>query len=619
VAVPGDKIVVDGTEFIAGEDLQWHPNTSLLGQAAQAVTIDAPMGLLSLLQKGMNATSYPGTPEINFVPSAQKGYEALTRKLGINVAPPQTMAQRMVRAGTGGLESAPLALATGGMSIPAAVVSGTGSALAAQGIAELGGGPGAQFVGSLATDLLTSRSPNKTAALLRDSASVVANARKINAWKLIKPLDLVDEGSASMMRAVDDAHIQWSQKMDMAYKAVGKEKFPVSGNKLVQAYKDMLEEAGSINSPRAPAKIMALMQEKLQAGNGTIDLPALRTLQKDANALLESTERSTGLKQQQGMIRSKLIPAIQATLDDMVAHGEAVSQVPSGFGSARSQAGRTAAAAQSKSVDALRKANATASKYYELFDARSEITNQLVEGISGGQRLDPHAAFTKIFSDPKDAVKYSKAIMEIVGDNPKNAGMMRRTLVESVIGSDPERFSARTAHTNFNKMRFVADEVLGKEGAAHFKRLLVSMEKNQAKAARLNNPRVIASARGVGAVLGYMSGGASPWLGGLIGVGMADTSLRTYSYLQSHFGSAAAEQLAKDAFFDPSVYRLLETNISRFNENQLAQLNSAARRSLIRTGFRFNTFGATAPEPMLPSEMNQAQPSPEDLARFTKQ
>lgn len=618
MAKPGDVIEVDGTEYVAGDDGKWRPNTSMAGQAVQAVTVDAPVNLLKLVQGGMNVASsvfQPGAPKNNFVPAAQRGYENLTRSIGVNVAPPQTSAQGFARSAASGLASAPMAMA-GGLGVVPSVVSSVAGATASEAVKQAGGGPVWQFLAELSTNLLTSKDPRKTLKTASGAARQIANDRKINAWSKISPLDLADEGSAALMRQVDEAHKSKLATMEAAYNRVGKDQFPVSSNRLIEARDAILEEAGSINSPRAPGSILALLEEKIKKGKGTITLQDLRTLQKDVNAFLDTSDPTrTGLAQAQGMLRGKLVPAIQETMNDMIAAGEQASRSGLPFGPSNMANARLLAGRQKKSVEALKEANRLASEYYDIFDKRSLLTKELVDGVVGGQRLDPVMAFRKIFSDPKESVNYARSIMEVVGDSPANRGKMRRAFVEAVVGTDPTKFSAKSAHTQLNKMLPVAREVLGPDGEKHFRKLLINLEKNAESAA--SSPKTMAFARGAGALVGYATGGATPWIGGLLGAGIGDAAVRTHRYLAHHFGDAAAEQLAKEAFFDPAVYNMLKTNIGRFSQNQLAQFNSAARSALVRSGYRFTSGRQNAP--MLPSEQNAPAPTEQELNRFRRQ
>ena len=598
---PGDTYKLDGTEFIVGKDYEWHVNTSLLGQAAQGLMIDAPMGVLGLGKMVVNAMDpYGKEPRISdaAMQGPQRMYEGLARAAGVNVAQPQTMEQRFARAGGQIPAQTAVGMASGGESIGAELAGATGGAVAAQAAQEAGGGGVAQFGAGLAGDLLSRRPPMKTVKLAGDLISDVRNVRNIRAMKLIQPLDLANEGASKVMREVDAQHIARKATMEGAYAKLGKSQKTIGADRLAAAADAMLEEAGDASSPRLAHNLYVQVRDLLAKGKGEVSYDRLRALMKDANALLDTRDPArTGLAQQQGQIRGILIPAISQTFDDFVAEGER---------QLRTMHPNRGAVAAKREVELMRAANEEAKKYYELFDKRSKITKELVDGIAGGQTLDPKKALRKVLDDPKMAVENAQAIMQIIGVNPRNTSIMRRAFVESVVPTDLANFSAKASLTQLEKMKPAAIEILGQNGYEHFHNLLVKLKNERvANAGRTRN-----IGRGAGGFIGYFTGTASPFMGGMIGAALGDVSVVTAQYLKSHFGQEAARHLAVEAIYDPSVAALLHANPRRIGS---AELERSLRTALVRSGYRFSTSGPVTPRlPMLPSEQrtDPLQPIP---------
>jgi hypothetical protein len=604
---PGDVVTFNGHPYVAGNDGSWHPQTSFMGQAAQGAAVDLPTGLASLVDL---ATKY-GSPYphsgTSIAGPVQSGLESGLSALGVNITPPQTRGQRYMRA----LGQVPgqvgLAYATGGGSVArglgglaAETAGATGGTLASQAMQESGGGGIAQFGAGVAGDLLSRRSPMKTVSLVRDISHDIYNAKNIRAFKLIQPMDLADEGAAKVMSEINVQHAARAKAMDSAYSRVRTlSQYPVSAARLRDAAKAMLDEVdGNAKSELLAKSMYDRLVDLVDRGQGSVNLKTLRVLQKEANAILDTADPArTGLAQQQGQVRSLVIPAIQQTLDDMVAVGESQLKMHPNRG----------AILMKQDVQNLRAANKIASEYYTLFDKRSMVTKAMVEGIQGGAMLDPRKALTKVFSDPKNAVEHARAIMQIIGVNPRNEAVMRKALVESVIGENLDTFSAAKAITDLRRIAPAAREILTPQGYAQFERFLKIAKKHQVK-------RSMVRAAGTGGVMGASIGaltGHNPFLFGNLGAFLGAASSKTFEYIDGHFGEGAAYHLATESLTDPQGLAQLHATPQRLGQ---AQLDRAIGRALIRSGFRSSTSQNF--QPMLPSEHGQA--SPQDIERFRR-
>jgi hypothetical protein len=468
---------------------------------------------------------------------------------------------------------------------------------------EAGGSGAAQFGAGVAGDLISRRPPMRTVSLVRDLGHDIYNAKNIRAFKLIQPMDLADEGAVKVLSEINVQHAARGKAMEAAYGRIGKlSQYPVSATRLRDAATAMLDDvAGNTKSDLLAKSMYDRMMEIVSKGQGEINLKTLRALQKEANAVLDTADPArTGLAQQQGQVRHFVIPAIQQTLDDMVAIGE--SELKNW--QHHPNAGKVL---MKQDVESLRTANKSAKEYYTLFDKRSSVTKAMVEGIQGGSMLDARKALTKVFSDPKEAVNHARAIMQIIGVNPRNEAVMRKALVESVIGENLDTFSATKALADLRKIAPAAREVLTPQGFAQFERFLQVAKKHQTK------PSLVRAA-GTGGVIGASLGaltGNNPFLMGNIGAFLGAASSKTLQYIDGHFGEGAAHHLAVESITDPKVFALLHANPRRLGQ---AQLQREIGRSLIRTGFRSAT--QRTPTPMLPSD--DQRPSQSDIERFRR-
>jgi hypothetical protein len=188
--------------------------------------------------------------------------------------------------------------------------------------------------------------------------------------------------------------------------------------------------------------------------------------------------------------------------------------------------------------------------------------------------------------------------MQIIGVNPRNEAVMRKALVESVIGENLDTFSAAKAITDLRRIAPAAREILTPQGYAQFERFLKIAKKHQVK-------RSMVRAAGTGGVMGASIGaltGNNPFLYGNLGAFLGAASSKTFEYIDGHFGEGAAYHLATESLTDPQ---------QRLGQ---AQLDRAIGRALIRSGFRSSTSQNF--QPMLPSEQGQA--SPQDIERFRR-
>jgi hypothetical protein len=604
---PGDLVTFNNSPYVAGEDGLWHPQTSFSGQAAQGAAVDLPAGLAGLVDLATKYGSpYPNSGT-NIAEPVRNSAESGLSALGVNITPPQTRGQRYVRAAGQIPGQVGLAYATGGASaarglagLAAETAGATGGTLAAQTMQEAGGGGISQFGAGAVGDLIARRPPMKTVSLVRDISHDIYNARNIRAFKLIQPMDLADEGAAKVLSEINIQHARRATAMESAYSRVKTlSQYPVSAVRLRDAAKAMLDEvAGNSKSDLLAKSMYDRIMDIVNKGQGSVNLKTLRVLQKEANAILDTADPArTGLAQQQGQVRSMVIPAIQQTLDDMVAVGQSQLKTHPNRG----------AIAMQQDVQNLRAANKLASEYYSLFDKRSTVTKAMVEGIQGGAMLDPRKALEKVFRDPKDAVEHARAIMQIIGVNPRNESVMRKALVESVIGENLDTFSATKSLADMRKIAPAAREILTPQGYAQFERFLQVAKKHQTKPS-------MARAAGTGVVLGASLGamtGHNPFLFGNLGAFLGAASSKTFEYIDGHFGEGAAYHLATESITDPQVFAMLHANPRRLGQ---AQLDRAIGRALIRSGFRASTSQNF--QPMLPSE--QGQPRHQDLERFRR-